>query len=576
MTLFSESLRSFLKPVLSYLDDDSVSEILINAPDDVWVERDGKLLRTDARFTSEGLAGAARNIAQFVGRVLSDERPQLDARLPDGSRIHVVLPPIARHGPTLTIRKFFKEKLRMGALLKMETLTPPMARLLEAAIHLKLNIICSGGTGSGKTTLLNVLSTLIPENERIVTIEDSAELNLSQTHVVGLESRPADKNGKGAVDLGDLLNSALRLRPDRIIVGETRGPEAYYLVQAMNTGHGGLLVTVHANSPTDALRRIEALSLMNAADLPLVAVRAQVASAANLVITCERLSDGTRKVTRISEVLPLTDRGEYRAQDIFVFTPIAKNTLGRVIGYHGPTGIVPHFTAKARAMGFTDLDDRFFEPATYRVPPPPVFSMGEELRVRWVPSLEHRERGEQDPAALHEARREFEETLRHELADSPPLTHTAPTPLVSPAPVRTPAPAPATSASAHAGRVLPKPLAKPLHSATGRETTRPEVPLSHLLKPDVEPALDDAVDQAIASARATSRPVASPNEPKVQLSHELLQEAEQVEGKFRTAKPSVPPRRARPETRDLLDEGKRTSQEVTQVQPVPNKYRRDS
>ena len=425
--MYSESLRAFLRPVLPYLDDPAVSEIMINGPEDVWIEKKGRLFKTDAKFSDEGLLGAARNMAQFVGRMLNDERPRLDARLPDGSRIHVVIPPIARRGTTISIRKFFKDKLSIDSLLEFGSLNAPMARLIEAAIHTKLNIIVSGGTGSGKTTLLNIVSSLIPDEERILTIEDSAELQLNQTHLVAFESRPPDKFGKGGVDMGDLLHSALRLRPDRIVVGEVRGGEAFHLMQAMNTGHGGSLTTTHANTPTDSLRRIESLCLMSAVELPMVAVRAQVASAINLVICCERLHDGSRKITHISEVLPLNDKGEYRTQDLFVFTPVAKGEDGQILGYHAPTGIVPHFVQRARALGFEDLDESFFDPATYGVPPPPQFAIGEAVVTRWAPSLKHREKGIPDPEDFHEAWRAFEQRLKQALAHAAPVP-TAPTP----------------------------------------------------------------------------------------------------------------------------------------------------
>ena len=323
--MYTESLRAFLKPVLNFLDDDSVSEIMINGPTDIWIERKGKVFKTEAHFTEEGLLGAARNMAQFVGRPFSEERPRLDARLPDGSRIHVVLPPIARKGTTISIRKFFKEKLNTDALVRFGSVTQPMVRLIEAAVMIKLNMIVSGGTGSGKTTLLNILSSLIPNEERILTIEDSAELQLVQEHLVPFESRPPDKFGKGEVNMGHLLHSALRLRPDRIIVGEVRGSEAFDLMQAMNTGHGGSMATVHANTPTDTLRRLEALCLMSTVQLPMVAVRAQVASAINFVVCCERLTDGSRKTHAVSEVLPLDTRGEYRTQDLWLFVPVTKD-----------------------------------------------------------------------------------------------------------------------------------------------------------------------------------------------------------------------------------------------------------
>lgn len=414
MTMYNESLRAFLRPVLPFLDDESVTEIMINGPEDVWIERKGKLSKTDVRFSEEGLLGAARNMAQYVGRTLNEERPRLDARLPDGSRIHVVIAPIARKGTTIAIRKFFKDRLTLEALEGMGALTKEMARVIDAAVHLKLNMMVSGGTGSGKTTLLNVISSLIPNEERILTIEDSAELQLSQDHLVPLESRPADKFGKGGVDIGDLLHSGLRLRPDRIIVGEVRGGECFHLLQAMNTGHGGSLSTCHANTPKDTLRRLESLCLMSDVQLPMVAVRAQVASAINLVICCERLYDGTRKLTSISEVLPLNDKGEYRTQDLFVYTPIARDEQGTVIGYHAPTGVVPNWIAKARAYGFGELDEKFFDPATYGLPPPPLYTLGEDVTTRWAPSLKHREKGLPDPEHVRAEWNAFERRLKEQ------------------------------------------------------------------------------------------------------------------------------------------------------------------
>ncbi|MHB1845975.1 MAG: CpaF family protein, partial [Deltaproteobacteria bacterium] len=371
-SIYSDSLRSFLKPIVQFLDDPDVSEIMINGPADIWIEKKGRLTKTEAHFTEEGVIAAARNMAQFVGRQLTDERPRLDARLPDGSRIHVVLPPVARAGTTISIRKFFKDKLTVERLVEFGSMTAEMAHFIHACVILKANMIVSGGTGSGKTTLLNVLSTFIPNEERILTIEDSAELQLSQEHLVPFESRPPDKLGKGEVNMGDLLNSALRLRPDRIVVGEVRGGECFYLLQAMNTGHGGSLATTHANAPVETLRRLESLALMSAVDLPMIAVRAQVASAVNMVICCERLHDGSRKTTHIAEVLPLDDRGEYRAQDLFVFTPTRKDKEGHIHGYHAPTGALPTFLGKLAAYGFEDIDEAYFDPIARGLPPPPV------------------------------------------------------------------------------------------------------------------------------------------------------------------------------------------------------------
>ncbi|GMU63704.1 MAG: hypothetical protein AMXMBFR34_54670 [Myxococcaceae bacterium] len=413
MTMYTESLRAFLKPIVQYLDDESVSEIMINGPEDIWIERKGMLTKTEARFSEEGLLGAARNMAQFVGRLMNDERPRLDARLPDGSRIHVVLPPIARKGTTISIRKFFKDKLKPESLVGFGSITPPMIRVIEAAVRVKLNMIVSGGTGSGKTTLLNILSSLIPDEERILTIEDSAELQLQQSHLVPFESRPADKFGKGEVNMGHLLHSALRLRPDRIIVGEVRGGEAFDLMQAMNTGHGGSMATVHANTPTDSLRRLEALCLMSAVEMPMVAVRAQVASAINFIVCCERFQDGSRKTIAISEVLPLNEKGEYRTQDLWLYIPVAKDENGKILGYHAPTGILPTFMAKARAYGFEDLEEAYFDPATYGVPPPPlIHGLGEQVTTHWAPSLKHREKHLPDPDEYKERWHEFEDKLK--------------------------------------------------------------------------------------------------------------------------------------------------------------------
>jgi pilus assembly protein CpaF len=413
MTMYNESLRAFLKPVLPYLDDDSVTEIMINGPEDIWIERKGKLTKTDARFSEEGLLGAARNMAQYVGRLMNDERPRLDARLPDGSRIHVVLPPIARNGTTIAIRKFFKDKLKPQHLVEFGSITTEMVRVIEAAVLIKQNLIVSGGTGSGKTTLLNILSSLIPNEERILTIEDSAELQLQQSHLVAFESRPADKLGKGEVNMGHLLQSALRLRPDRIIVGEVRGGEAFDLMQAMNTGHGGSMATVHANTPTDSLRRLESLCLMSSIDMPLVAVRAQVASAINFVVCCERFPDGTRKVMAVSEVLPLNEKGEYRTQDLWLYIPVTKDEEGRILGYHAPTGILPTFLQKARAYGFEDLSEKYFDPATYGVPPPPlIHGLGEQVTTHWAPSLKHREQHLPDPDGAEARWQQFEQQLK--------------------------------------------------------------------------------------------------------------------------------------------------------------------
>ncbi len=373
MSLYAESLRAFLKPVVPYLDDPRCSEILINGPEDVWVEMGGRLYHTEARFTEDGLLAAARNMAQYVGRPLSDDRPRLDARLPDGSRIHVILPPIARCGTTISIRKFFPGGLSIDQLIEFGSITPEAARFLEASVLVSKNIVVAGGTGSGKTTLLNVLSQFIPNEERIITIEDSAELQLTQDHLVPLEARPPDERGHGAVTIRDLLHSSLRLRPDRIVIGEVRGGECFDLLQALNTGHGGSMTTTHANSPRETLTRLESLALLSGVELPLRAVRAQVAAAMDIIVCAGRFVDGSRKVTHISEAMPLDDRGDYRVQDLFVYTQTGRDEEGRVIGYLAPTGVLPSFHRKLIANGFDDLDEFFFDPETYGLPAPPVF-----------------------------------------------------------------------------------------------------------------------------------------------------------------------------------------------------------
>ncbi len=390
MSMFAESLRAFLKPIVPLLDDQDVSEILINGPREVWIEKAGRLSRTDCAFTEEGLLAAARNMAQFVGRPLTEERPRLDARLPDGSRIHVVLGPVARKGTTISIRKFFAERLSMEKLVEFGSVTPELVQLLRAAIELRLNIVVAGGTGSGKTSLLNALSSMIAPHERILTIEDSAELQLHQPHIVTLESRPADKLGKGEINIGDLLHSALRLRPDRIVVGEVRGGECFYLLQAMNTGHGGTLTTAHANTPVDTLRRLESLCLLSGVDLPLRAVRAQVASAVHLVVCCERLHDGKRKVTSVAEALPLDEVGEYRVQELFVFENEGRGPNGEVLGRHVPTGVLPTFFPKLKANGI-DLPASFFDPEAQGLPAPALFAAGLGARTLWAKDLARKE-----------------------------------------------------------------------------------------------------------------------------------------------------------------------------------------
>lgn len=309
-------LYLFLAPVREFLIDDDVSEILINGPSNVFIERRGRLERTDVKFASEAaLRAAAGNIARSVQRMLDDNNPRLDARLPDGSRVHAVIPPMSRVGTAVAIRKFKKDTLSISKMLDFGSLNEDMAKLIRALVLLHRNVIVSGATSSGKTSVLNALSSFIPGNERVIVIEDATELQLQQEHILPFETRKPDKNGNGEVTIRDLIHSALRLRPDRIVIGEIRGGEALDLLQALNTGHAGSMSTIHANSPLDCLRRLETCALLSGIDIPLSALRSQVASAVNAVVHTSRLSDGTRKIVTISEVMPL-DSGDYRVMDL--------------------------------------------------------------------------------------------------------------------------------------------------------------------------------------------------------------------------------------------------------------------
>jgi len=340
-----------LGPLEIYLADDTVSEIMVNAPSEVYVERAGRLERAHKGFSSpRAVLGAIERIVAPLGRHVDESSPLVDARLPDGSRVNAIIPPLALKGPALTIRKFKRDLLAAVDLVELGAMTPPMARFLETCVKARRNVVVSGGTGSGKTTLLNVLSSYIPEGERIVTIEDAAELRLSQEHWVQLESRPPNIEGKGAVTIRDLVRNALRMRPDRIVVGECRGGEALDMLQAMNTGHDGSLTTLHANSPRDALARLETLVLMSGMQLPVRAIREQVASAVNLIVQQQRYADGTRRISAISEVCGI--EGEAIAvQDVFRFTQEGFDAEGRVVGRFVPTGVVPAFYEELQGRG---------------------------------------------------------------------------------------------------------------------------------------------------------------------------------------------------------------------------------
>jgi len=335
------------------LADPAITEIMVNGAHKIYVERKGKLELSGAQFISnDQLRLVIERIVAPIGRRVDEKVPMVDARLADGSRVNAIIPPLALDGPALTIRKFAKSYLTVDDLVRFGSMTTQMATLLAAGVRARQNVVVSGGTGSGKTTLLNLLASYIPADERIVTVEDSAELRLAQDHVVRLESRPPNIEGEGAITIRDLVKNALRMRPDRIVVGECRGGETLDMLQAMNTGHDGSLTTVHANTPQDALSRIETMSLMSGLDLPARAIRDQIASAVHLIIQQARLADGSRRITHISEVLGLGEQG-FEVADIFVFKQSGLTPEGKVIGQFVPTGNVPRFVDKLSRRGIT-------------------------------------------------------------------------------------------------------------------------------------------------------------------------------------------------------------------------------
>jgi len=347
-----------LGPIEPLLRDNSITEIMVNGPADIYIERGGKIEKTALRFENdEHLLRIIERIVAPIGRRVDEASPMVDARLPDGSRVNVTIPPISLVGPVVTIRKFSHIPYTDADMISMGTLTPELVQLLRACVESRLNIIISGGTGTGKTTLLNVLSGYIPSRERIITIEDAAELQLKQEHVVTLEARPPNIEGKGQVTIRDLVINALRMRPDRIVVGEARGGEALDLLQAMNTGHDGSLSTLHANTARDALRRLETMVLMSGMDLPLRAIREQVSSAIDCIIHLERLSDGSRKVSQVAEVQGM-EGDVIVMQDIFRLEQMGFKE-GRVLAQLRPTGIRPKFADKIERAG-THLPSNIF------------------------------------------------------------------------------------------------------------------------------------------------------------------------------------------------------------------------
>jgi pilus assembly protein CpaF len=349
-----------LGPLEPLLADPTISDILVNSHSTIYIERGGKLERSDVAFKDdEHLMRVIERIVSTVGRRIDESSPMVDARLQDGSRVNAIIPPLSIDGPILSIRRFGAEPLRMAKLIEYKALTRDIADMLQMCVTARLNTLISGGTGAGKTTLLNALSAYIPEYERIVTIEDSAELQLQQPHVVRLETRPPNIEGKGEVTQRDLVRNALRMRPDRIVIGEVRGGEAIDMLQAMNTGHDGSLTTIHANSPRDALSRLETMIQMTGMRLSERAMRQQVASAIDLVLQVARLSDGTRRVTSISEITGM-EGDTITMQEVFQYERTGITAQGEVIGRFRPTGIRPRFAERLKACGL-QLPRVFFE-----------------------------------------------------------------------------------------------------------------------------------------------------------------------------------------------------------------------
>ena len=352
-----------LGPLEELLADVTITDIMVNNKDDIYVERSGKIVKTDKKFISnDQVRQVIERIIAPLGRRIDESVPMVDARLSDGSRVNAIIPPLSLDGPMLTIRKFARERLTVEDMIKFDTLTKPMADFIEACVTIRKNIIVSGGTGSGKTTVLNVLSSFIPENERIITIEDAAELKLSQDHWARLESRAPNVEGKGAITIRDLFRNTLRMRPDRIIIGECRGAESLDMLQAMNTGHDGSMTTLHANSPHDVLARLDSMILMSGAELPVRAIREMIASAIELIIHSARLSDGTRKILAVSEVTGMIDENHIGMQDIFVFKQTGTDEKHRVIGEFRATGYVPSFYDTMLVRGIKISKDIFKAP----------------------------------------------------------------------------------------------------------------------------------------------------------------------------------------------------------------------
>jgi pilus assembly protein CpaF len=348
-----------LGPLEPLLADNSITEIMVNRCDEIFIERGGKLQRCQAAFTSDrAVLGVIERIVAPIGRRIDESSPMVDARLKDGSRVNAVIAPLALKGPSITIRKFSKHKLSWEDLLKFDSADRPMVEFLRICVEFRKNVVISGGTGSGKTTLLNILSNFIPVNERIVTIEDAAELQLHHDNLVSLEARPANLEGKGQIAIRDLVKNSLRMRPDRIVIGECRGGEALDMLQAMNTGHDGSLTTAHANTPRDMLSRLEVMVLMAGMDLPITAIREQIASAVDIVVQQTRFACGTRKITHITELTGV-ESGKIQLQNIFTFIQTGVDRNGKVTGYYSGCGFVPEFYEQFNKIG-RNLDISIF------------------------------------------------------------------------------------------------------------------------------------------------------------------------------------------------------------------------
>jgi pilus assembly protein CpaF len=348
-----------LGPLESLLNDESVTEIMVNGFDKIFVEKKGRLIRSEVTFRdNQHVMNVLDRIVSSIGRRIDESSPMVDARLADGSRVNAIIPPLSLVGPVITIRKFSKSPITVKDLIRYNSMTPKMARFLEACVEGRLNIVVSGGTGSGKTTLLNVLSGFIPEDERIVTIEDAAEIQMRQEHVVTLESRPANLEGRGQITIRDLVRNALRMRPDRIVVGEVRSGEALDMLQAMNTGHDGSLTTAHANTPRDLISRLETMVMMAGMELPIKAIREQIASAVDLVIQQSRLRDGSRKITSITEVVGM-EGDIITLQDLYTYEIHGMDSENHLRGQFHTTGIHPKFLTKLQDNGILVSDDWF-------------------------------------------------------------------------------------------------------------------------------------------------------------------------------------------------------------------------